>query len=266
MSKSVGAHTFSIFVGIYYFRAKKWEAGHEMGKLGKHNFMKKYNSIHTVLPDTRAATKANIISMIAKYNSLYLKPDVGTGGFGIYKIIKKNKSFILKSGTRSTEYKSFQALYGSIQKVLRKKKYVVQKGIDLLKHDGRPFDIRVMVQKNRNRRLETTGIIGRLARKNKIVTNYHNGGTPMKIDYLLKSHFRGSQRASLIKKIESVGREASVVLAKRLSGNKAFGVDIAIDSKMKPWVLEVNTRPDMSIFKTLKDKSMYRKILKYSRF
>ncbi|SDC46153.1 YheC/D like ATP-grasp [Paenibacillus sp. UNCCL117] len=237
-----------------------------MGKLGKHNFMKKYNRINTVLPDTRAATKANLVSMINKYDSLYLKPNVGTGGFGIYKIIKKNNSFILKSGTRSTEYKSFQALYGSIQRVVSKKKYVVQKGIDLLKHEGRPFDIRVMVQKNRNRQLETTGIIGRLAKRNKIVTNYHNGGTPMKIDSLLKSHLRGSQRASVIKKIESLGREASVVLGKSLRGNKAFGVDIAIDSKMKPWVLEVNTRPDMSIFNTLKDKTMYRKILKYSKF
>ncbi|MNI33848.1 Endospore coat-associated protein YheD [compost metagenome] len=249
-----------------------WEADsvkkvkYKMGKLGKHNFMQKYSQINAQLPDTRAATKTNIYEMFRLHDSLYLKPDEGTGGRGIYKIIKNDKGFILRGGTASRSFDSFDALYRSLHIFLNKNKYVVQQGIDLLKHDGRSFDIRVMVQKNRNRQLETTGIIGRLGKPSKIVTNFHSGGTPLTVDTLLKSHLRGADRANFIQKLESLGKEASIVLGESYRRKKAFGVDIAIDSNMKPWILEINTGPDMSIFNTLKDKTMYRKILRYAKF
>ncbi|SDP23308.1 YheC/D like ATP-grasp [Paenibacillus sp. yr247] len=239
---------------------------YKMGKLGKHNFMKKYSNINTLLPDTEAATKSNIFNMIRKYDSLYLKPDEGTGGRGIYKITKTENGFVLRGGTTSRNYDTFDALSNSLHKFLYKNNYVVQQGIDLLKHDGRSFDIRVMVQKNRSGQLETTGIIGRLAKPSKIVTNFHSGGTPFPIETLLKSHLRGADRTNFIIRIKSLGREASIVLGKSYRRKKAFGVDIAIDSNMKPWILEINTGPDMSIFNTLKDKTMYRKILRYSKF
>lgn len=239
---------------------------YKMGKLGKYNFMHKFSSVNSLLPDTKAATKSNIFKMINKYDSIFLKPDEGTGGYGIFKITKTQKGYVLRRGTTSRNYITFDALYSSIGKFLYKNKYVVQKGINLLKHKGRPFDIRVMVQKNRNGQLESTGIIGRLAKPNKIVTNYHSGGTPLPIDTLLKTHLKGAARANFISKINSLGRKASIVLAKSYRRKKAFGVDIAIDSHMKPWILEINTRPDMSIFNTLKDKTMYRRILRYSKY
>lgn len=239
---------------------------YKMGKLGKHNFMKKYSHINTLLPDTEAATKSNIFNMMQKYDSLYLKPDEGTGGRGIFKITKTVNGIVLRGGTSSRNYPTLDALYNSLHKFLYKHNYVVQQGIHLLKHDGRSFDIRVMVQKNRSGQLETTGIVGRLAKPGKIVTNFHSGGTPFPIDTLLRSHLSGAERTNFIKKIESLGREASMVLGESYKGKKAFGVDIAIDSNMKPWILEINTGPDMSIFNTLKDKTMYRRILRYSKF
>lgn len=239
---------------------------YKMGKLGKYKFMQQYMTINKLLPETKSATKPNIYKMIMKYDSLYLKPDEGTGGRGIYKITKTENGFHLRGGTTSRNYNNYEALYISLDKILHKNKYVVQQGIDLLKTNGRSFDIRVMVQKNRNGQLETTGIIGRLAKPNKIVTNFHSGGTPLPIDTLLKSHLSGAARADFIKKIESLGRKASLVLAESYRRKKAFGVDIAIDSNMKPWILEINTGPDKSIFNTLKDKTMYRRILRYSKF
>lgn len=239
---------------------------YKMGKLGKHEFMQKYASINPLLPDTKAATKSNIYQMLMKYDSLYIKLDEGTGGRGIYKLTQNQSGFLLRSGTTSRTYTSFEALYNSLAKFLNKDKYIVQQGIDLLKHNGRSFDIRVMVQKNRNGELETTGIIGRLAKPKKIVTNFHSGGTPLPLDTLLQSHLDSAERASFIKKMESLGRHASSVLAESYRSKKAFGVDIAIDTTMKPWILEINTGPDMSIFNELQDKTMYRRILRYSKY
>ncbi|WP_259617335.1 YheC/YheD family protein [Paenibacillus doosanensis] len=238
---------------------------YKMGKLGKYRFMKRFQSISSFLPDTRIATKANIKAMIRLYESLYLKPDTGTGGYGIYKIGKMKNGFSLRSGTASRHFPTIDALYRSIHSRLVQRPFVVQKGIAVLKHNDRAFDIRVMVQKNKHRQFIPTGIVGRLARPNKIVTNYHSGGTPLPVELLLQSHLKRDARKKYIQSIENLGKTASEVLAKSYKTKRAFGVDIAVDPRMKPWILEINTKPDMSIFNTLKDKTMYRRILSFAR-
>jgi len=236
---------------------------YKMGKLGKYNFMMRFKRIRSFLPDTRKATLSNIKTMLRLYGSVYLKPDEGTGGHGIYKITKEN-NFILRTGSLVRSFNSLHVLFASIQRKLIRDKYIVQEGIVLLKHNNHPFDIRVMVQKNEKGILVVTGIIGRRAQRNKIVTNYHSGGTPLPIDTLLKSHLDDESRKQYIQMIERLGKDASIVLGRSYRSKRAFGVDIAIDYKMNPWVLEINTQPDMSIFNTLKNKTMYKRILRYS--
>ena len=238
---------------------------YKMGKLGKYNFMKRYKMIRSFLPDTRKATLSNIKIMLRLYGSVYLKPDEGTGGHGIYKITKEKNNFILRTGSNVSNFNSLNVLFASIHRILIRDQYIVQKGIVLLKHNNRPFDVRVMVQKNEKGILNVTGVIGRQAKRNKIVTNYHSGGTPLPIDTLLKTHLNDESRKKYIQIIERLGIEASTVLGKSYRSKRAFGVDIAIDYKMKLWVLEINTKPDMSIFNTLKNKTMYKKILRYSK-
>ncbi|UUZ90327.1 YheC/YheD family protein [Paenibacillus sp. P25] len=40
---------------------------------------------------------------------------------------------------------------------------------------------------------------------------------------------------------------------------------MAIDQKLYPWILEVNTWPDPWIFRKLKDKRIFRRIYRYSK-
>lgn len=238
---------------------------YKMGKLGKYKFMKKYKMIRKFLPDTRTATLSNIKIMLGLYKSVYLKPDEGTGGHGIYRIHRDKNNLILRTGSKSRIFSSLNDLYTSIKNILTRGKYIVQEGIELLKHNHRPFDIRVMVQKNGKGILDVTGIIGRQAKRNKVVTNYHSGGTPLPVDTLLKSHLNDESRKRYIQLLERLGKDASTVLGKSYRSKRAFGVDIAIDNKMNPWVLEINTKPDMSIFNVLKNKTMYKRILRYSK-
>ncbi|RKP57376.1 hypothetical protein D7Z26_02135 [Cohnella endophytica] len=236
-----------------------------MGKLGKYYFMKKYKMISTFLPDTREATLSNIKIMLRLYGSVYLKPDEGTGGRGIYKITRGKNNFILHIGSNAHNFNSLNELFASVKRNLIRDKYIVQKGILMLKHNNRPFDIRVMVQKNGKGILDVTGIIGRQAKRNKIVTNFHSGGTPLPVNILLKPHLNDVSRKQYIQKVEKLGKDACTVLGKSYNSKRAFGVDIAIDHKMNPWILEINTQPDMSIFNTLENKTMYKRILRYSK-
>ncbi|MNC79431.1 hypothetical protein D3C75_1319120 [compost metagenome] len=47
---------------------------------------------------------------------------------------------------------------------------------------------------------------------------------------------------------------------------RQIGVDVGLDRSLTPWVIEVNMKPDPYIFNQLKDKSMYRKVMKYRRY
>jgi hypothetical protein len=232
-------------------------------KLGKHKYLFQNKNIKSFIPEAYLANRKTIGLLFVNNKSIYLKPNNGTGGFGIYKITKLNQGYFLQSGLQSRSFKTLEQLMGHLSNTFSKKRYLAQKGINLLKYQNRSFDIRVMVQKNNHNQWETTGIVGRLAKPKKIVTNYHNGGTPLPLEGLLNPHLRNKKE--YIKGISELGVNVSKYMSKYFSKYRAFGVDVAIDSQHKPWILEVNTRPDKYIFNALKDKSMYRKILKYSR-
>lgn len=74
--------------------------------------------------------------------------------------------------------------------------YIVQQGINMITFNKRPFDIRVMVQQKPAGGWETTGILARVAARNKIVTNYHNGGKPKELAALLFPYFPKAKRTN----------------------------------------------------------------------
>lgn len=96
---------------------------------------------------------------------------------------------------------------------------------------------------------ETTGLIGRVAQKGKIVTNYHSGG----------------KLTEMLKILRKLGEDTGRFYHKKYPSFRQIGVDVGLDIHMTPWIIEVNTNPDPYIFKHLSDKSMYRKVLAYRR-
>lgn len=226
------------------------------------------SSLRRYVPLTVPMTRRSLMSMLGRYRMVYIKPDVGTAGAGVIRIEKRRSaqgSYWFQAGTRARAFRTFDLMFAALLKIKVKRFYIVQKGIHLLKHRGRRFDLRVMVQKNPRRRWETTGIIGRLAHPRKIVTNYHSGGTPMAAGALLPSHLKPSGRKNLLARLTRVGLRTAAQMERAFPGMKELGLDIALDRKHHPWILEVNTRPDPYIFNRLRNKAMFRKIMHYAR-
>ncbi|MGN7412734.1 YheC/YheD family protein [Paenibacillus sp. SAF-068] len=221
-------------------------------------------SITPCIPDTQRFNQSNLKSMLDKYGMVYIKPEIGTFGMGVIKAEMDNhQHFAYQIHQKRLTFNSFESFSRSLTHLVKQKSYLIQRGIHLLKHNNRRFDIRVMVQLNPGQKWEATGVIGRLGHPKKIVTNYHSGAKPMSIHTLLKSHASDKRVQELIQEMNRLGVDIARHMSKKYTRLKSIGVDIGLDRSLTPWIIEVNAKPDPYIFNQLKDKTMYRKVMRY---
>ncbi len=235
----------------------------------KTKVLMKSAAISPLIPETARFGRENLNRMLQKYGMVYIKPERGTYGNGVMRVEVVRESgrtlYQYQRDTKITRKTDVEALYFSLKKHIGSRSYLIQKGIALLKHKDRRFDLRVMVQLSPQGKWETTGMIGRVAQSGKIVTNYHNGGKPTSVEKLLSPHMDAARQAGLIRRLNKLGEDIGRFYHKKNLGFKQLGVDVGLDRTLTPWIIEVNTNPDPYIFNQLKDKSMYRRVMAYRR-
>lgn len=225
------------------------------------------------LPATRLLTKYSLKEMLQQWGMVYVKPTRGSQGRGVMKVERREEKgagrvawkYHYQLGEQRRSFGSYEAFYPSILKDTKGKDYLVQKGIGLLKHEGRPFDIRVVIQRTPRGGWEATGTLARVAHPRKIVTNGSQGGTIYPTAYLLGKYTNSAKRKSMLAYMDQLGIHTARRMERSYSGINELGLDIAIDHKLKPWILEVNTIPDPCPFTLLKDQTMLRKIVRYAK-
>lgn len=246
---------------------KKKQGNTLQSKWLKTQLLLRNHSIKPYIPDTRRFNKRNLEQMIYSYGMIYVKPERGTYGNGVIRAERgERQGFTYQYEETVRHFDTFEAFHKSLAKKTGSRSYLIQKGIHLLKHNKRRFDIRVMVQLSPKGVWEATGVIGRLGHPQKIVTNYHSGGKPMAIGTLLSTHLTERQLGHLTAELHTLGIRIAAHMQKTYPWIREIGVDIGLDRTLQPLIIEVNMRPDPYIFNQLKDKSMYRRVMRYRRF
>ena len=235
-----------------------------VSKWSKTNVLAKSPKIRPHIPRTAILRKDTLEEMIRQYGMVYVKPDNGTHGKGVFRVERRPVFYQYQAGSSVKTFSTIGKLYAGLSGVTKNRKYLVQKGIDLLKHNGRRFDIRVMVQHNPSGRWEPTAMIGRVAAPRRIVTNFHNGGTLKSVPTLMSPYMSQEEFKGFAAKLKRIGLNVAGRLEARYPGIKEIGLDIAVDSSLKPWILEVNTSPDPYIFRALKDKRVFKRVIRYA--
>ncbi|TVY07011.1 YheC/YheD family protein [Paenibacillus cremeus] len=235
----------------------------------KTKLLLKNRDLSHFVPETRRFSRKNLLSMLNKYNMVYIKPVHGSFGIGVMCVKKTTNEegviYLYQHGLKELSFATYDEMYQSILQNKLKKHYLVQKGIRMLKYKSRPFDVRVMVQRTKSLPWKVTGYIGRLASPKKIVTNYHSQGKPLALETLLSPYLSQATTKEFISLISKLGLRIAEHLQKSHPGFREIGVDLGFNSDLHPWVFEVNTAPDPFIFKQLKNKRMFQTVIRYSR-
>ena len=221
------------------------------------------------VPETYRFSPYSLQRLLAKYKVVYIKPDRGRHGRGVMKAEilpgTQNTSFRLYFGKTFRAYASYDELVEAAKSVIASRAYIVQQGIQMLAYKSHPFDIRIIVQPGPRRKWESTGYLARVAGPQRIVTNFNNGGTPLELKTVLSEHMTGEEATLYISRLCLFSEKVAQHCHRSLPDLIRLGLDYAIDSEKKAWILEFNTLPQFNSFKRLQDKTMFRRISRYYR-
>jgi len=235
------------------------------GKLRVYHYLRENDRVRPFLPYTTAFTETNLKKALNNHSSLYVKPDYGKQGKGIYKVVNNKPRFHLKSLYHNKTFKDSSTLYRYLKKNSGQK-LIIQKGINIERIQGKPYDVRVMVQRKPKGAWTVTGIFAKVGSPNKIVTNYSQGGRLSSMKSLFnKKGLSASGQQQRMREMERVSLNIANTLSKKRSNMYQLGVDLAYDSTGKLWILEVNSIwPQFSPVKWL-DRKMYNRMLSFAR-
>ncbi|RAV14176.1 YheC/YheD family protein [Paenibacillus contaminans] len=218
------------------------------------------------IPQTLLFSRSSLSSMLLQYSTVYFKPTGGTGGFNIFRITKLENGYQIQHNSVKTRYATFDALYGQLLKRAKARSYLLQKGIKLAATNGRPFDIRVMVQKTNKGVWESTALFTKIGVPGKVATNYNQGG---EVSYFRQTLSGAGFGKADIDRIEAelrrLGKSVGRLFDRHKQGFRELGLDVALDSSGRAWILEVNTRPQFYPLKHMGAKRMYRRIISYAK-
>lgn len=208
-------------------------------------------SLARYLPETRRLTgPRDLAYLLAKYGNVYLKRISGSLGLGTMEVHRCDKGYAYRyniAERRSIEgtVSTFSRLFLLVRRLTASRPYVVQQGIQLAQFEGRPFDIRVLVQKQMDGQWHMTGAACRVAGRGQITTHVPMGGTRKSFARVLNHTF--GDLVDVEQKRRELGelaRQAALALESYTQATYAeLSLDVGMDQRGHFAIFEMNAKP-----------------------
>jgi hypothetical protein len=216
------------------------------------------------VPETHWFSKGQLERMLHSHSVVYVKPNKGRKGIGIYRLKLLSDSICELSFKNTSKQLSFSEALDELVSLLDPaKSYLVQEGIDLATYDKCPFHIRVVMQKPMNR-WQLSIMSGIVAKKeNSVVTN--RGCRELSIEEVLQLNDQELNPMHTLRQLTDISHQIAYILGSQLP-LLLIGLDIGIDKKGKIWFIEANTKPDCSGMKKINDERSYQKYVEFKKW
>ncbi|MGJ7910722.1 YheC/YheD family protein [Neobacillus sp. LXY-1] len=226
------------------------------GKWTKHLILSEDDILVNHLPQTDLLCRESIWEYLDRFGAVVIKPSQGLKGYGVVKVSKLDldQYEIHREKTRIQTDR-----YGLLQLLdkekYQRKMYIVQERIPLARVEGKPFDSRIMVEREQNKdEWKVTGRLAKLAEKGYFITNVASDILPLH-EALSRSNLKKQEDEplTLIKKIDHLAIHATHQLAEYYTSSNTIGLDIGITKSGKIYIIEANLKPSRAMFKRLKE-------------
>jgi hypothetical protein len=221
------------------------------------------------LPETRPVTDpGDIRQMLDRYGDIYLKPRANSLGIGISRITKtpdgKLNCRTQQPGNSdiADQYQTLEDLLADLPLWRQEAPYLVQQTVGMARYLNRPFDIRLLAQKDRHGHWRKTGWAARVAAPGGITTHVIYGGDRLPVSQAM-SKWRYTRLLAKAKALAAT--VPGIVEAAWQSSFGELEMDIAVDHGGELWLFEVNAKPFKFDEDLLRAKSLLR-LIHYARY
>ena len=232
----------------------------ELGKWLLWKWFYNHPAFHKYLPETRLYSPKQLRAFLSAFQSIYIKPVAGARGQNVMCAAKEGSSFILHIENHAPlRFSTFSELEQYLQRQMGNRRYIVQRDVRLAKIAGRPFDIRIMMQKDAHEKWQCTGLCAKVAGPHSAVTNIaRSHGVVLSVAEALREslHFSATQTAKTEEELRDIGIQTCSRLEEYQSYSE-IGVDVGIDRSGRPFILEQNTGPSHALFRHMSDQTDY---------
>ncbi len=212
-------------------------------------------------------TALSFQQMLTKYKKVIVKPVGGSRGQGVFQVSALgNHLYEVHIENRKYKVRGKRQAFALIKRQVGARGYMVQRCISRADINGRPFDMRVIVQRKTNSPdWVVTAKVAKVAGSGYIVSNIERSkGTILPVGTALRhSSLKGHSPHLLQKNLDRVALRSTFKLKELFPEHRIYGFDLALDRHGRVWIIEGNLFPSRSHFRKLEDKTMLRRINAY---
>lgn len=224
---------------------------HYLNKSGVARALRGDEDVGRFVPETMLfRSGVPLQKLLQRHRLVYVKSIGGSLGNDVMRVSRrKGGGWMLRynagpSRTRSARFHDWETMRGRIRQLMRGRPFIVQQGIRLARADGRPFDLRLLVQKLPSGQWDFTGGAARAAGFGQITTHVPRGGRRLPMRSALEKAFGEETADRLEGDIASVATRAAASLERKIGRTFVeMSLDVGVDDDGHPWIFEINAKP-----------------------
>jgi len=190
-----------------------------------------------------------LIRKLSNGESVLIKPAKGSFGSGVVKFNKRGNYYFayLETVYPDAVFSTTRELFFYINKAMvRNPYYIIQPFISFMKDEDSVFDMRFMVQKNGDGEWQVTADLCRMSFDDFFLTNLAYEIIPVQ-DVLKQLDLDETTMA----RMKDISIEAAKLIEEKAGPFGELCVDFGIEENGRLWIIEINGKPDKSLFKEI---------------
>lgn len=241
-------------------------------KYNMHKLLYRNAELRPYLPESVPLTKRSwpwFKSKLLTHGEIFLKPRRGSLGWGIVRVRRLRSGKYRYEGNGVVRTGSLLYMW-RLARTLRRRRYLLQVGIDLAQIGRYRFDLRVPVQRDASGNWRVPGMAAKRSESHPFLTNIAQGGSALKLSEAIRQGIPGADETAIRQEVEKLARTVAETLSTRYPGIADIGLDIGLDKQGTPYLIEVNRR-DLRIILSQAGENdvyaeMYRNPLAYAMY